>query len=249
MHKIKPFLILQLRPEDEAADGEFNAFLQFGGLKESDVHRVRMERDGLPDVNLNDYSGVIVGGGPSNISDAVEKKSDEQKEYEPKLLALLKEIVARDTPYLGACYGLGALAAALGAPVSKEKYGEAAGPVTITLQEAGKTDPLLQGVVSSFRAFCGHKEAVQEVPDGAVLLASSDTCPIQMIRIKQNVYAVQFHTELDVDGIEVRIRIYKHCGYFEPSEAEPLMALCAKENVTEPMKILANFVSRYSQPL
>ena len=38
---MKPFLVLQLRPEDEAADAEFAAFLDKGGLSEDRVRRIR----------------------------------------------------------------------------------------------------------------------------------------------------------------------------------------------------------------
>ena len=37
---IKPFRILQLRPETPAADNEFEAFLDKGGLDERDTIRV-----------------------------------------------------------------------------------------------------------------------------------------------------------------------------------------------------------------
>jgi GMP synthase (glutamine-hydrolysing) len=42
---MKPFLILQLRPEAEASDDEFRAILEKGGLAEERVHRVRLERE------------------------------------------------------------------------------------------------------------------------------------------------------------------------------------------------------------
>jgi GMP synthase (glutamine-hydrolysing) len=40
---LKPFLILQLRPETPAADNEFEAFLDKGGLEERDTIRVRLD--------------------------------------------------------------------------------------------------------------------------------------------------------------------------------------------------------------
>ncbi len=45
---MKPFLILQLRPIDMASDDEFDAFLKYGGLLNNQVHRVRMEKEGVP---------------------------------------------------------------------------------------------------------------------------------------------------------------------------------------------------------
>ena len=73
---MKPFLILQLRPEAEASDDEYAAILRKGGLAEADTHRVRLDCEPLPDgLKLDDYSGVIVGGGPGCVSDPPAKKS------------------------------------------------------------------------------------------------------------------------------------------------------------------------------
>ena len=90
---MKPFLILQLRPNDAAADGEFQAFLKYGGLTENDIHRVRMEKESIPKIKLDDYSGVIIGGGPSNVSDSEKKKSSEQKRFEDELAQLVNKII------------------------------------------------------------------------------------------------------------------------------------------------------------
>lgn len=245
---MKPFLIFLLRPEADVAQSEFDAFLRFGNLSESDVLRVDLLTQSVPEnISLDDYSGLIVGGGPSNVSDSQEKKSTEQKRFEADLSKLLDKIVERDFPFFGNCYGLGALAVHQGAIVSKEKYGEEAGPVTITLTKEGRRDPLLKDLPSEFRAFLGHKEACQKLPESAVLLATDEACPVQLMRIKQNVYGCQFHVELDADGMETRINAYKHLGYFAPENADELISKCKQENINVPMKILSNFVSMYKK--
>lgn len=244
---MKPFLILQLRAHDKAADDEFEAILRFGGLAKDEVRRIRIEKEGVPTVDLDDYSAVIMGGGPSNVSDAVAKKSPEQKRFESDLEPLLDQVLEKDFPFLGACYGIGALTAHLGGSVSKEKYSEEVGPVQVHLTEAAAEDDLINTLPKEFTAFVGHKEACQEVPEGAVLLASSDTCPVQMIRIGQNVYGTQFHPELDVQGIIVRVNTYKYDGYFPPEDAEKVIDNCRDCVVTEPPKILKNFVEKYRQ--
>ena len=242
---MKKFLILQLRP-DKIADTEFEAFLHFGKLTLEEVHRIRMEIAGIPeDINLDDYSGVIVGGGPSNVSDVEEKKSDIQKKFESDLYKLLNEIVQKDIPFLGACYGVGILSSHQGACVSKEKYGEDVGAVTVKVNEEGRKDNLLKDLPEEFRAFVGHKEACQGVPESGVLLASSDTCPVQMYRIGKNVYATQFHPEMDTKEIINRINVYKYAGYFPPEDAQKLIDKANKENVTVPQKILQRFVNKY----
>lgn len=242
---MKRFLILQLRPEDEAADGELEAFLHAGGLEEDQIRRVRIERDGVPEVDLDDYAAVIVGGGPSNVSD--KQKDAAQQRFEVGLHDLLGQVVARDFPYFGACYGLGVMAQIVGGEVSKERYGEPVAAITVELTEAAQEDPLMAGLPREFRAFVGHKEACQGVPPGAVLLASSATCPVQMIRLGRNIYASQFHPELDGPGIAVRIRVYKDAGYFPPEDADKLIESALSEQVTIPETIFRRFVERYGQ--
>lgn len=241
------FLLLQVRPEDEAADDEFRAFLKFGGLDEAHVERVRTERQDISTINPLDYCAVIVGGGPYNISDSDEKKSSVQKRIEAELFVMMKSILKHDVPYFGACYGLGLLAKAMGGIVSKEQYSEAVGAVEIQLSEQATKDSLFESVPKVFEAFVGHKESVQAVPKGACLLASSSGCPVQMLRVKQNIYACQFHPELDTEGITLRINTYRHAGYFKPEDADALIEEVSKAQVNQPTKILRNFVKRYTK--
>jgi GMP synthase (glutamine-hydrolysing) len=244
---MKPFLILQLRPNDAASDGEFDAFLRYGGLSPDDVVRVRMDQGYLPEVNLDDYSAVIVGGGPWNVSDDPTKKSENQVSGEAWLAELMQKAVAADFPFFGACYGFGAIASNQGGVVNKEANTEQVAPVTITITEEGKQDPLLQNMQPTFRAVVGHKEACQQLPEDAVWLATGEACQYQMFRLGENVYGTQFHPELDAEGIAIRIDVYRHAGYFPPEDGEKLKALFAKEDLTEVTKLLKNFVERYKK--
>lgn len=244
---VKPFLLLQLRPINAASDNEFEAFLKYGGLREDQVHRVRMEKEGVPDIDLDAYSGIIAGGGPSNVSDPIENKTKAQIRFEKELIPLYDKIFENDFPFLGACYGIGSLAKYTNTLVSREKYSEPPGAVEINLSFKAKTDPLLQDMSDSFQAFVGHKEACQALPDGAILLASSVVCPIQMIRFKKNIYATQFHPELDFEGLKLRVGIYMYEGYFNPDEAKALLNRNKDIEVFEPNRILKNFVDRYKK--
>ncbi|SHJ97641.1 GMP synthase (glutamine-hydrolysing) [Shimia gijangensis] len=243
---MKPFLILQLRPETEASDDEFQAILRKSGLSVGEVERIRLDQQELPaDLSLGDYSGVIVGGGPGCVSDPADKKTDIEARIEEAVMGLMPEVTKQDFPFLGCCYGIGILGHHLGRVVSKENYSEDVGTADCHLTEAGRSDPLLADVPESFHAFVGHKEAVQRLPEGCTHLVSSPTCPFQMIRFGENVYATQFHPEADSDGFEVRIGIYKHRGYFPPEDAEKLVEMCRAADVHAPEIVLRNFVRRY----
>lgn len=241
-----PFLLLASRAEDAAAEDEYAAYLKYGGLEERELRRVRLEAAPLPALDLSGYSGVIVGGSPFTSSDPPEHKSPVQHRVERELSALLDELVARDFPFLGACYGVGTLGTHQGAFIDRT-YGEPLGAVEIELTDQGLQDPLLQGMPRTFTAFTGHKEAVRSLPPHAVLLARAAGCPVHMFRIRTNLYATQFHPELDADGLVTRIDIYRHAGYFPPDSAEELMDNARRFTVTEPMTVLKNFVARYAR--
>lgn len=243
---MKPFLLLASRADDDAADGEYAAFLRCGGLDEHELVRVRMEAGPLPVIDLDDYSGVVVGGSPFTASDPQESKSAVQLRVEREIGGLLDELVARDFPYLGACYGVGTLGVHEGAVVDTT-YGEGIGAVPVTLTEEGRADPLLAGLPETFEAYVGHKEACRELPAHAVLLASSPTCPVQMFRVRTNLYATQFHPELDLDTLVERIVIYQDSGYFPPGGSATVIEQVRASTVTHPARVMRNFVERYAR--
>lgn len=246
--KQKPFLIIQLRPENETADSEFEAILQYGGLRETEVRRARVEINGLPDINLDDYAAIIVGGSPFDVSLPKHQKSAIQKKIEADFMNLFVSVVEIDFPFLGACSGNGLLGVFCGANIST-KYAEPVGGTDITLTVAGEKDPLLSGFPTTFRVLLGHKEACDDVPPGAILLASSETCPVQIFRVKNNIYASQFHPEGDSEGFTTRINIYKHHGYFPPETAEQLIAAVKNEDTPVAQQFLYRFVERYRHKL
>jgi GMP synthase (glutamine-hydrolysing) len=88
---------------------------------------------------------------------------------------------------------------------------------------------------------------VARLPHGAVLLACTDTCPVHAFRIGRNVYATQFHPELDAVAICDRIDAYSAHGYYEPHEQEHLKAAAREAMVTEPVRLLARFVELYAR--
>jgi GMP synthase (glutamine-hydrolysing) len=244
---VKPFLLLATRPEDAAADNEYDLFLRFTGLGEGDLRRFRLEQRALGRFDLGDWSGILLGGGPFNSSDPQNSKSAVQRRVEADLRGLLDRVITEDHAFLGTCYGIGALGGHQGAVVDR-RHAEPVGPVAITLTPEGRQDPLLHGLPATFDAFTGHKEAISRLPPHAVLLACSATCPVQAFRIGSNVYATQFHPELDASGLCARIDVYKHAGYFDPAQADELKALARRSHVVHPPAILRQFVQRYAEP-
>jgi len=245
---MRPFLLLSTRAEDEAAIGEHEAVARFAGLSPDELRHVRVEAAAMPALDLSDYSGVILGGGPFNSSDP--DKSELQLRVEADLRRVLTEVLADDLPFLGLCYGVGTVTTQLGGVVDRE-FGEPVSAVDIRLTDAGRRDHLLAELAAlpgGFTAFVGHKEAVSRLPDGAVLLATGTECPVQMFRVGANCYVTQFHPELDGPGIGLRIQVYKHNGYFRPEETQSLLATTSAATITPQVhSILRRFAQRYAR--
>jgi GMP synthase (glutamine-hydrolysing) len=245
MNNHKPILILQLRPEDDTSDSEYQAILKYGGLDASDTHRIRIEKTGIPDISLNDYCAVIVGGSPFDISTPQELKSAIQVKIESDFVRLFDEIVPRDFPFLGACSGCGLLGSYLETSIST-RYSEPVGGAVVALTEDARKDPLLQGFPDQIDVLLGHKEACDDIPNQATLLVTGEACPVQMFRVGDNVYATQFHPEGDAEGFTVRVHAYKHHGYFAPEEADNLITELTRRDTPYARQILQRFVARYA---
>lgn len=243
---MKPFVLLATRAEDDAADDEYDAMLRFGGLTPDQLRRVRLEAGPMPPIDLDDVSGVVIGGSPFTTSDPPERKTPVQRRVEAELAALVAEVIARDAPFLGACYGVGTLGVVAGGVVDGT-YAEAVGAVPVSLTDEGRADPVFGALPDVFDAFVGHKEAIRVPPPGAVVLATSPACPVQAFRLGRNQYATQFHPELDIAGIITRIEVYRHSGYFAPDEVEALTAQVRQADVSAATLVLRSFVERYAR--
>jgi GMP synthase (glutamine-hydrolysing) len=238
--------LVSTRPEDDVVAGERRGVTELAGLGPDDVVQHRLERDPfapVPDAReLRRYSGVILGGSPFTSTDP--DPSDLQVRVEAQLVQLLSTVLEHDVPFLGLCYGVGILGRAAGGVVDRQ-YAEPVGPSTIEVTPDGAADPLLADVPPTFSAFVGHKEAMSVLPAGATLLATSAPSPVQMFRLGSNVYATQFHPELDGHGLAQRIEAYKHHGYFDPSEATALTEIAHTTDVSSAKLILRNFARAY----
>lgn len=220
--------------------------MRFAGLDRTAAHRIRLTHEPLGDIVLADWSGVILGGGPYNVSDSPDAKSATQRRVEGELLALIGRLVEHDFPFLGCCYGVGTLGTVIGATVDRT-FPEPVGGMTVTLTGQGRDDWLFAEVPDVFDAFGGHKEGATVLPPDAVQLAASRDCPVQAFRVGANVYATQFHPELDFDGLITRIDVYKNHGYFPPESAEQLKIAARQWDVRYPATILRRFVDRYAR--
>lgn len=148
---------------------------------------VEVERMPIPDPTL--YQAIVLLGGPQHVY------ANEGEAYLTREQDLLRQAVAASIPTLGICLGGQLLASALGARVRRYEVAEV-GFFEIPLTEAGRQDPLFAGLPGWQLAFHWHED-VFDLPEGAVLLATSEQVPNQAFRYGPCAYGLQFHIELN----------------------------------------------------
>lgn len=144
---------------------------------------------GEPVPDLTKYDGVIFAGGeyrPDEFQDPI---------FEAEKQRVLAAIEA-DTPILGICLGNQLIAHWLGGKVGRGQW--EIGWLPITVNDAGLADPLLKDLGESFHAFLWHGDLIKELPEEAVVLASTKRCPVQAFRLGDRpVWGVQFNPQYD----------------------------------------------------
>ena len=240
---MKPFLLLSIRAETAAAENEYASFLRFSGLDEAQLPVVNLVAEELSPVDLDAWSGIVLGGGPWNASDPEATKTPAQRRSERSITALLDDVVAADFP--------SSAPATASAPWASTRAGSWTEATRRRSVPGGRADaggaggPGVRRHPHRVRGVRRPQGGARHLPATATRLATSAGCPVQAFRVGANVYATQFHPELDLHGVCTRIEVYKDAGYFDPSRAETLKERSRAVEVTHPMTVLANFVERH----
>jgi GMP synthase-like glutamine amidotransferase len=119
-------------------------------------------------------------------------------------LHFVKTVLACGIPVLGICFGAQLLAKALGASVAPGPKFEI-GMVPVSLTEIGRTDPVFGSMPRTFPVFQWHGEGMT-LPLGGTHLATSADFPVQAFRMKDRIYGLLFHLELEETGVRVLCR-------------------------------------------
>lgn len=238
---MKSFLFLSARPEVEAVGPEYESVRRAMGIDAERLEHLRLDVEPLGAVLLEAFAGVVVGGSPYNVTAPEEHKHQVQRRVEADLARLAEAALERDHPVLFTCYGIGVLTRVLGGTVGI-LHGEQAAAVEITLTSEGLADPLTGVLPVRFDALVGHKEATEQLPADAVLLATSSGCPVQVYRAGSRVWATQFHPEVSASDFVARAQVYRHHGYFPASELRAVSERLAAASVTQPQRMLRRFV-------
>lgn len=151
-----------------------------------DIRRLDREEQ-LPDADHVD--GLVVMGGSFGAYE------EDRYPFLTKECSLIGAVARRGSPVLGVCLGAQLLAKALGAKVFPG-HGAEIGFGSIELTATGREDALFAGFGDALPVFHWHGDTFT-LPEGAELLASSQTYVHQAFRFGSHAYGFQFHIEPD----------------------------------------------------
>lgn len=142
-------------------------------------------------IELEAADGVIfTGSGVDWATDA--------PEAEPQRAAM-EQVFATGKPVWGSCNGLHLAAVLLGGAVGASPKGLEIGLARgVALTEVGAIHPAMAGRAPGFAVPCIHRDEVQRLPEGAVLLAGNDHSPVQAMAYERDgvdFWGVQYHPE------------------------------------------------------
>lgn len=138
------------------------------------------------------YHGVVLLGGEMAAWE------DERAPWLPDERALILSSVESSAPLLGVCLGGQLMTLAAGGVVDRAPVAEV-GIYEIDLLPEAKGDPLFSVLPQGIPVAQYHQDAMLEAPEGAVVLASTPTCPVQAYRLGSSAWAIQFHPEVDAE--------------------------------------------------
>jgi GMP synthase (glutamine-hydrolysing) len=149
------------------------------------IHRVEVDA-GEALADWREFDLIVAMGGPMSVNDDLEWLRAEKR--------FVADAVRNGAAFFGACLGAQLLASSLGARVYPGPAAEV-GLLPVTLGEDALRDTVFAGLQAQLTTLQWHGDTF-DLPDGAVLLASSAAYPNQAFRWGERAYAIQFHLEV-----------------------------------------------------
>jgi GMP synthase (glutamine-hydrolysing) len=148
------------------------------------------------------YDAVFLSGSPLHVYSETPETA--------RQIAFMQTVFASGTPSFGSCAGLQVAVVAAGGRVRKMPERQEAGVARrLVATDAGRDHPMLRDRPPIWDAPAIHGDEVEELPEGAVLLATSPAVRVQAVEIRRGAgvfWGVQYHPELAPGEIGAALR-------------------------------------------
>lgn len=186
-----------------------------------------------PDAALpDDISALIIMGSIHSVYEGTD--------WIKRGMDLARQALDADVPTLGVCFGHQLLTEVLGGKVERHEGGFEGGTVSVDLTDAGREDPLFDGLVGPVVVNESHGDTVTRAPEGAKVLAYNDHDGHQAMRLGEKVWSVQFHPEMSRP--EVVLALKGHREKMIARGLDPEAAIRAARVTPHGPRLLRNFL-------
>ncbi|QBA72566.1 type 1 glutamine amidotransferase [Lactiplantibacillus plantarum] len=173
---------------------------------------------------------LVILGGPMSPNDTLTWIKQERD--------LIQQLLDRDLPMFGACYGAQQIAKTLGYPVTKAPAKE------VGWAPIYRQSPVIPGIPAKLSVLHWHEEMFT-VPGEATLLFSSDRVTNQGFVWKHRVVGLQFHFEPAADNVrEMVVNDYRYIAgsVLNQTAAEILQTPVPREN-QQVLNAILNYIT------
>ena len=197
------YLLLQVRTvDDPMASHEVRCFARHLDCGEDQI-AVHDLLSGAPSRPRIDRTDVILIGGSGDFSVVTGGP------WLAEALDAMRLLFDLAKPTFASCWGFQALSLALGGRVVTDLRRAEVGTTRLTLTTEGESDAVFGPLGTTFDAQMGHQDIVDQLPEDAIPLASSDRVRNQAFTFPgKPIYGTQFHPELDLEALLDRLRSY-----------------------------------------
>jgi GMP synthase (glutamine-hydrolysing) len=147
-------------------------------------------------VRLGDYDGAAITGSALNIYDG--------GAHIERQIELVRALFDQGVPCFGSCWGMQVAVTALGGRVRANPLGREFGFARrIALTDLGRQHPMYREKPAVFEAITVHRDDIEQLPPGALVLASSDMGlqGVELQHGRTRFWGVQYHPEYSYSEI------------------------------------------------
>ncbi len=199
-----------------------------------------------PPLDPGAYDGIVITGSPSSLA--------APEPWMERAIALVRAAYEQQTPLFGVCFGHQLIGAALGGQVVRNPRGWQISTLDIELNDAGRDDPLFDGLPARFAVNLSHQDIICErtLADDSVVevLAGNPKSAVQAVAAGPRMRGVQFHPEFSGPVIGAYIESRRDILSDDASRRQaphempdPLLALVRDSPAGE--QVMHNFVDHF----